>query len=34
MRAEKPAAMMAEAHGEAPPHGAPSAEPAYSSDLA
>ena len=36
MRAEKPAAMMAEARGEAAPHGAaqPGAEPAYSSDAA
>jgi len=36
LRAEKPAAMMAEAHGEAAPHdhGAAAAEPAYSSDAA
>ena len=36
LRAEKPAAMMAGAHGEAEPHGPgqPSAEPAYSSDAA
>jgi len=36
LRAEKPAAMMAEAHGEPAPHdhGAAAAEPAYSSDAA
>jgi len=36
LRAQKPAAMMAEAHGEVAPHGhgQPSAEPAYSSDVA